>query len=150
MREGAMRDSKQEDLLQILTRIKLKEIQQENEHNIIEQLPQILEEAMGKAVIDTIKYLKQNNLLRCNQRNKPGPKGPRLQTNIRRTTICFLSKQQISRRQAAQTLKELRLFLPSSRLRTIYGNCEWVKWFNSDTQAFYKQWSADLKRAPKK
>ena len=78
-------------------------------------------------------------------KRRPGPKGQRPSTIARRTAIKLLKAQGKTGKQACARLDELKIPLPSKRLREIYNN-SWVEWFNFSPDAFYKQWSADLKR----
>lgn len=75
-----------------------------------------------------------------------GPKGPRKSTIPRRAFIKLLNSQGIKGREACERLTQQRINLPSKRLREIYEN-DWVMWFDTEPQGFYRQWSADLKRA---
>ncbi len=75
-----------------------------------------------------------------------GPKGPRKNTTLRRSFIKLLSSEGIKGREACEKLTQQGIDLPSKRLREIYEN-DWVKWFVTEPQDFYRQWSADLKRA---
>jgi len=79
-------------------------------------------------------------------RKSGGPKGPRKASGTRRTAMRFLKKEGFSGFKACKKLKELKIPLQSERLQTLYGKFGWDKWFRSDSKAFYRQWSADLKR----
>ncbi len=80
------------------------------------------------------------------QKGKPGPKGPRKASANRRTAIKLLKQEGVGGLEACKKLKALKVPLHSERLQTLYGKFGWDKWFDSDSGAFYKQWSADLKR----
>jgi len=75
-----------------------------------------------------------------------GPKGPRKRTIPRRAHIKLLNSQGIKGREGAERLTLQGIDLPSKRRQVTYEN-SWVKWFDTDRQTFYRQWSADLKRA---
>ena len=91
---------------------------------------------------------KQNRLAtRANaSKQKPGPKGPRDASIARRTMCKQLKREKVTGRKACERLKELKIPLASETLRTCYGKWGWVEWFDQDPKAFYKQWSADIKR----
>ncbi|MDA2924120.1 hypothetical protein MYX65_05600 [Acidobacteria bacterium AH-259-L09] len=80
------------------------------------------------------------------RKKKPGPKGPRKASCNRRTAIKLLKQEGFSGLEACKRLKDMNIPLPSKRLQTLYGKCDWVHWFHNEPKAFYKQWSADLKR----
>jgi hypothetical protein len=79
-------------------------------------------------------------------RGSPGPKGPRKATLARRLAIKFLSNQGLTGIEACRHLRTMNIPLPSKKLRLIYREKNWDEWFQHDSQAFYRQWSADLNR----
>jgi len=83
---------------------------------------------------------------RTKRGKRSGPRGPRKSSTVRRSAIKLLKSEGFIIRKACKKLKEMRVPLPSKRNQDIYGKYGWVEWFDQDRKAFYKQWSADLKR----
>jgi len=77
---------------------------------------------------------------------KPGPKGPRKQSVVRRFAIKLLKSEGLKGEIACRKLEGLGVPLASKTLQEIYGECGWVSWFKHDRKGFYGQWSADLAR----
>ncbi len=81
------------------------------------------------------------------KKRRGGQKGPRKQSILRRSVIKLLNSQGIRGRQVCERLtNEYKIPLPSKKNQEIYEG-DWVKWIDTNPQGFYRQWSADLKRA---
>ncbi len=100
----------------------------------------------AKAEIEQIPLPEESETPAGKSAKRRGPKGPRKRTIARRAHIKLLNSQGIKGREGAERLTLQGIDLPSKRRQVIYEN-SWVKWFDTDRQTFYRQWSADLKRA---
>jgi len=100
----------------------------------------------AKAEIEQIPLPEESETPAGKSAKRRGPKGPRKSTIPRRSHIKLFNREGIKGREACERLTALGIDLPSERLQVIYEN-SWVKWFDTDRQAFYRQWSADLWRA---
>ena len=98
-----------------------------------------------QAAVEGIELPEQSAKSGGKKAKRPGPKGPRQQTIKRRAIMKSLKGRGITGREACRKLNEIGIPLQSGRLREIY-NDDWVEFFDFETNAFYKQWSADLKR----
>ena len=79
------------------------------------------------------------------RKGRGGPKGPRIESQQRRTMFKLLKKEGITGLEACKKLDKMKIPIPSKDRRFLYNN-SWVKWFRHDSKSFYKQWSADLNR----
>ena len=82
---------------------------------------------------------------RAKSPKRPGPKGPRESSIARRAAIRTLKAKGIKGLEACKRLNTIGIPLPAKNLQTFYNN-DWVSWFQNDSNGFYRQWSADLKR----
>ena len=98
-----------------------------------------------KAAVEGIDLTGESGPFVRKKGKRPGPRGPRRQTQLRRAAIKLFKSQGITGREACRKLNEIPIPLPSKRLVEIYSN-DWLKYFDFNPDAFYKQWSADLKR----
>ncbi len=99
-----------------------------------------------KAEIEQIPLPEESETSAGKSAKRRGPKGPRKKTTFRRSTIKLLNSEGTRGREACERLTQQGIDLPSKRSREIYEN-SWVMWFDTKPQDFYRQWSADLKRA---
>jgi len=100
----------------------------------------------AKAEIEQIPLPEESENPEGKSAKRRGPKGPRKITIPRRSHIKLLNSQGIKGRDACERLTQQGIDLPSEKLQDIYEN-SWVMWFDTKPQGFYRQWSADLKRA---
>jgi len=119
--------------------------QRANLQSELSQLTQEIDFFKTKAEIEQIPLPKESETPAGKSAKRRGPKGPRKSTIPRRSHIKLLNREGIKGREACERLIALGIDLPSEKLQVIYEN-DWVKWFDTKPQDFYRQWSADLKR----
>jgi hypothetical protein len=79
-------------------------------------------------------------------KRKSGPRGPRPEVIKRRLAIKYLYEKGIKGRKACAKLTDEGISLPTKELQIKYrGN--WLRWYEADKQAVYRQISTDRKRA---
>jgi len=111
--------------------------------NMQELLSQPAQQIAGAQIPTTAK----SNTKQKGIPGKPGPKGERTQSRLRRAEIARLDHDQIKDLNACAELKRKQIPLPSKKLQMIYKG-DWSQYFRSENIAFRKQWNKDLKYKP--
>jgi len=115
-------------------------------HRELSKLIQEIDFFKTKAEIEQVPLPEESENPEGKSAKRRGPKGPRKSTILRRSHIKLLNSEGTRGREACERLTQQGIDLPSKRSREIYEN-SWVMWFDTKPQGFYRQWSADLKRA---
>jgi hypothetical protein len=137
---------------EMLAKQKLDGLRRENDRRIVERLPEILEKVALEAAVKALAIVKEAGLLRERPSRRPGPKGPRKHTAIRRAIINTMYGMGLRGYKICQQLQESKIPLPTGNLRFTFHEHGWVLWFKTQPKAVNRQFYADRSRfrSPKK